>query len=111
LTLGNIGVSRDWGYAPDYVNAMKLIAQNLHSADFVVATGQLHSLSEMCSIAFEALGLRNYLNYIESNSSLYRSNENSGLVGDSSKLFQTIRWSPEVTFEEMIKMMVFAESN
>ena len=111
LTLGNIGVSRDWGYAPDFVKAMKLIAQNLFSDDFVVATGQLHSLGEMCSVAFEALGVRNYSNYIESNSSLYRPNENSGLVGDSSKLFQIIGWSPEVTFEEMIKIMVFAESN
>jgi len=111
LTLGNIGVARDWGYAPDYVNAMKLIAQNFYSSDFVVATGRLHTLDEMCAIAFKEVGIFDHLSFVASDSSLYRANENSGLVGDSSKIIQVTQWKPEVTFDQMIKIMVAAESN
>jgi len=111
LTLGNISIARDWGYAPDYVNALKLIAQDFYSSDFVVATGRLHTLDEMCAIAFKEVGILNHLSFVASDSSLYRANENSGLVGDSSKITQVTQWRPEVTFDQMIKIMVAAESN
>lgn len=111
LVLGNIGISRDWGHAPDYVRAMRLIAKNFYADDFVIATGQLHTLTEMCEIAFEAVGITNYSNYLESDMSLYRANENSGLIGDSSKVMGVTLWKPIVTFDQMIKKMVFAESN
>lgn len=110
LHLGNLQISRDWGYAPDYVKAMQLISQNMLSDDFVVATGQLHSLTEMCSIAFEAVGIFDFMNYVVSDSSLFRNVENSGLVGNSSKLKELTQWEPEISFELMIKKMILAES-
>jgi GDPmannose 4,6-dehydratase len=109
LVLGNINVVRDWGYAPDYVDAIKLVAIDSHSDDYVVATGQLRSLSDMCKIAFQTAGISDYENYIVSDKSLFRSNENSGLRGDSAKLMDTLGWKPKVSFEQMIETMVFAE--
>jgi len=111
LVLGNINVQRDWGYAPDYVRAIRLVAQSLSADDFVIATGQLHSLKEMCQTAFEAVGITDYLNFVNSDTSLFRSNENSGLVGDSSRIMHLNQWKPLVTFDQMIKKMVFSEVN
>ena len=111
LHLGNLQISRDWGYAPDYVNAMRLITRNMLSDDFIVASGQLHTLIEMCSIAFETVGISDFAKYIVSDASLFRTVENSGLVGDSSKLRKSTQWEPEVSFELMIKKMILAESN
>lgn len=109
LILGNLEISRDWGYAPDFVNAMKLIAYKALDDDFVIATGKLHTINEMCSIAFEAAGIMNFNDYINSDSSLFRANENTGLFGDSTKLRQFTSWNPDTTFEQMIKKMVLAE--
>ncbi len=109
LVLGNINVQRDWGYAPDFVQAIDLIGKNMSSDDFVIATGQLHSLHEMCKIAFNAVGIENPLNFIESNQSLYRNNENSGLAGDSSKVQSKLGWLPKKSFEEMITLMTRLE--
>lgn len=109
LVLGNIDVQRDWGYAPDFVRAIGLIAENLSADDFIIATGQLHSLDEMCKIAFGAVGIENPSNFIESNPSLYRRNENSGLVGDSSKVKSKLSWLPTKSFEDMIVLMTKLE--
>lgn len=110
LVLGNINVARDWGYAPDYVEAMRLVANECHNEDFVIATGQLRSLKDMCQIAFKAAGILNYQSFIRSDRSLFRSNENSGLSGDASKAMELLGWKPRVTFEQMIEMMVCAEA-
>jgi GDPmannose 4,6-dehydratase len=110
LVLGNINVARDWGYAPDYVEAMRLVANECRNEDFVVATGQLRSLNDMCQIAFKAAGILDYQSYIRTDRSLFRSNENSGLKGDASKAMDLMGWKPRVTFEQMIEMMVCAEA-
>ena len=110
LILGNINVFRDWGYAPDYVGAMRIIALKTYSDDFVISTGKLHSLEEMCAIAFEAVGISNYKSYVQSDKSLYRTIENSGLKGDSKKINDICGWAPTVTFDQMVKKMVSAES-
>ncbi len=110
LVLGNINVTRDWGYAPDYVEAMRLLANDCHNDDFVIATGQLRSLSDMCQIAFHAAGVLDYQDYVRSDKSLFRSNENSGLKGDSSKVLDLLGWKPKVTFEQLIEKMVCAEA-
>ena len=109
LVLGNINVVRDWGYAPDYVDAIRLIAIDSHNDDYVVATGQLRSLNDMCQIAFQAAGISDCESYIVSDKSLFRSNENSGLRGNSNKVMDKLGWEPKVSFEQMIEMMVFAE--
>ena len=110
LTLGNIGIARDWGYAPDYVNAMKLIAENTQADDFIIATGKLHSLEDMCRVAFEAKGLGDFTEFVESDRSLYREVENSGLIGLADKARLELNWRSRLTFEEMIRQMVFQES-
>jgi GDPmannose 4,6-dehydratase len=76
-----------------------------------VSSGELHSLEEMCKIAFTYLGMSDYHNYVESDKVLYRENENSGLVGDSSKIFSRLNWSPTTSFKQMIEIMVNAESS
>ncbi len=111
LVLGNINVERDWGYAPDFVNGINKIANSSSSSDYVVATGKLHTLKEMCQIAFSAVGIENYKDFLESDSSFYRTNENSGLIGDFSKAFFELGWSPSISFKEMIELMVKHETN
>ena len=110
LVLGDISVQRDWGYAPDYVEAMFLIAQSNIAEDFVIATGKLHSLEDMCRVAFEAAGLGDFSKYVDSDQSLYRTVENSGLVGLAEKAHLKLNWSHKVSFELMIKQMVNQES-
>ncbi len=111
LILGDVTVTRDWGFAPDYVQAMSLLGQLRAEDDFVVSSGELHSLEEMCKIAFTYLGMSDFQNYVESDKKLYRENENSGLVGDSSKIISRLNWSPSTSFKKMIEIMVDAESN
>jgi GDPmannose 4,6-dehydratase len=110
LVLGNINVQRDWGYAPDYVEAMSLIAQSNLVDDFVLATGKLHSLEDMCRVAFKAAGLGDFSKYVDSDQSLFRTVENSGLVGVAEKAHQKLNWSHRVSFELMIEQMVNQES-
>lgn len=110
LILGNIQVRRDWGYAPDYVEAMKRIAMAKSASDYVVATGKLHSLEDMCRIAFEAIGLGDFEKYVDSDKSLFRKVENSGLVGRAEKMYFEFNWGPSLPFEEMIREMVHHES-
>jgi GDPmannose 4,6-dehydratase len=111
LRLGNITISRDWGFAPDYVQAMSQLGELRVDDDFVVSSGELHSLEEMCEIAFTFLGMSDYRNYVESDKMLYRENENSRLVGDSSKIFSRLNWRPTTSFKKMVEIMVNAESN
>ena len=111
LILGNITISRDWGFAPDYVQAMAQLGQHRVADDFVVSSGELHSLEEMCEIAFAYLGMSDYHNYVESDKMLFRENENSRLIGDSTKIFSRLDWSPSTSFKNMIEIMVDAESN
>lgn len=109
LTLGNLEAQRDWGYAPDYVKAMWLMLQQEQPDDYVIATGELHSVRDVCEIAFACLEL-NYEDYVRVDPKFFRPPEAVLLVGDASKARQKLNWTPEKTFREMIEEMVEFDS-
>lgn len=104
LELGNLESQRDWGYAPDYVRAAWLMMQQNKPDDFVIATGELHSVKDICKIAFTALGL-NYKNYVVVKKEFIRKEEPVKLLGSVVKARKILNWKPRVSFEEMIKKM------
>jgi GDPmannose 4,6-dehydratase len=104
LTLGNLSAKVDWGYAPDYVDAMSRILRLEKPEDFVVATGEAHSVGEFVEIAFEAAGL-DWKRYVKEDAAVVGKSR-SGLVGDSSKLRRMTGWSPTVSFREMVRVLV-----
>lgn len=108
LCLGDLDARRDWGYALDYVRAMWQMLQQSQAEDYVIATGQTHSVRELCEVAFTHLGL-NYRDYVVSSDEHVRPTEESFIVGDSSKAERLLGWKPMVPFEELIKMMVDAD--
>jgi GDPmannose 4,6-dehydratase len=105
LELGNMDSFRDWGHSKDYVRAMHLIINHSVPDDFVVATGQTHSVREMTDYVFSKLGL-DYREYIVQNPKYMRPEELSFLRGDSSKLKNTFDWKPEYTFETLMDEML-----
>ncbi len=105
LVLGNLDAKRDWGYAPDYVKAMWLMLQQDQPDDYVIATGILHSVRELCELAFSSLGL-NYQEYVKVDPKFFRPTEDIPLVGDSSKAQKKLNWKPEKSFQGMIEEMV-----
>ncbi|HUT52400.1 MAG TPA: GDP-mannose 4,6-dehydratase [bacterium] len=108
LRLGNLEARRDWGYAGDYVKAMWLMLQQERPDDFVIATGVQHSVRDLCRIAFEHAGL-NYQEFVKADKSLLRPAEVDTLVGDAGKAKKILDWTPEVSFEELVRMMVDAD--
>jgi GDPmannose 4,6-dehydratase len=108
LCLGNLDSYRDWGFAGDYVNAMWLMLQNTFADDYIVATGQIHSIREFCECAFSYLGL-DYRDYVHVDSDLYRPTESIQLVGDIGKARKILGWKPTVNFYDLVKMMVDEE--
>jgi GDPmannose 4,6-dehydratase len=105
LTMGNLDAQRDWGCALDYVKAIWLILQQTEAQDYVIATGISHSVRELLQIAFAHVGL-NYEKYVIVDPKLYRPAEVDHLLGDAGKARRELRWGPEVSFEEMVRMMV-----
>lgn len=105
LRLGNMDATRDWGYAGDYVRAMWLMLQHDQADDYVVATGESHSVREFCEIAFARLGL-DYRDFVHESAADYRPAEPALLVGDASKARRTLGWRPEVGFVELVHRMV-----
>jgi GDPmannose 4,6-dehydratase len=105
LFLGNIDALRDWGYAKDYVKAMYMMLQHDEPDDFVIATGESHSVREFLEIAFDKLGLDPY-KYVEFDDSLKRASEVDFLQGDPSKIKRVLGWEPETTFDELVNLMV-----
>tara|TARA_Y100000814_G_scaffold251014_1_gene197804 strand:- start:358 stop:960 length:603 start_codon:yes stop_codon:yes gene_type:complete len=105
LLLGNLDARRDWGFAGDFVNAMWLMLQADTPGDFVVATGEQHSVREFCEIAFGTVGL-NLEDYVGIDPRFYRPAEVETLLGDSSKARTELGWEPQVTFEQLVTMMV-----
>ena len=105
LLLGNLDVSRDWGFAGDYVEAMWLMLQQEKTEDFVVATGESHSVKELVELAFSHAGL-DWKDHVVTDPKLIRPAEVDRLVGNASKARQKLGWRPKVTFSELIKMMV-----
>ncbi|PIS09415.1 GDP-mannose 4,6-dehydratase [Candidatus Beckwithbacteria bacterium CG10_big_fil_rev_8_21_14_0_10_34_10] len=105
ITLGSLEAEQDWGYAPDYVEAMYLMLQHKIPKDFIIATTKLYSVKDVCQIAFSHLGL-NWEKYIKMAKKFVRKEEASSFFGDASKAKQLLGWQPKVNFEEMIKKMV-----
>jgi GDPmannose 4,6-dehydratase len=108
LSLGNLDARRDWGFAGDYVEAMWLMLQQDQPDDFVVGTGETHSVRELCEVAFGALGL-DYQDYAQHDAQLYRPAETGQLVACPAKANQILGWKPRVSFNELVRMMVEAD--
>jgi GDPmannose 4,6-dehydratase len=108
LRLGNLSARRDWGFAGDYVRAMWLMLQQPRAEDFVISTGEVHSVREICECAFGHLGL-NYRKYVREDLAEYRPVEQARLVGNSTKAHRLLGWRPEVGFTELVTMMVDAD--
>ena len=105
LTLGNLDASRDWGFAGDYVNAMYLMMQHEIADDWVIATGETHTVEEFCKIAFELVGL-DFNDYVQTSEKYYRPNEVNYLLGDPTKAKKELNWKLDVSFVNLVKMMV-----
>jgi GDPmannose 4,6-dehydratase len=108
LKLGNLDARRDWGYAGDYVRAMWLMLQQDRPDDYVVGTGQTHSVRDLCRVAFEHLGL-NYEDYVKVDPRFLRPADVDLLISDPAKAHRVLDWEPDVTFEELVAMMVEAD--
>lgn len=110
LELGNLDSKRDWGFAGDYVEAMWLMLQQEEADDFVIATSENHSVLEFVELAFEAVGISNWRDYVQPNKTEYlRPAEVENLIGDFSKAKDKLGWSPKTSFSELVKMMVEAD--
>jgi GDPmannose 4,6-dehydratase len=108
LYLGNLEAKRDWGHAKDYVRAMHLMLQQPSPDDFVVATGETHSVREFCELAFAEAGL-DYRDFVKRDEAVYRPAEVDLLIGDASKAHKALAWKPTVNFAGLIKEMVQAD--
>jgi GDPmannose 4,6-dehydratase len=105
LRLGNLDAKRDWGHARDYVRAMHLMLQQPQPDDYVVATGETHSVKDLCELAFSEADL-DYREYVKIDQSVYRPAEVDLLIGDSSKARSVLNWEPSTDFKDLIKEMV-----
>jgi len=108
LALGNLDSKRDWGYAGDYVRAMWLMLQQDEPDDYVVGTGETHSVQELCEVAFSRAGL-NWRDYVVQDPRFMRPAEVDLLVSDPSKAQAKLGWKPDITFKSLIEMMVDAD--
>jgi GDPmannose 4,6-dehydratase len=108
LRLGNLEAKRDWGHARDYVDAMWRILQQDKPSDYVIATGETHSVREFCEEAFGCVGL-DWKDFVKVDSKYFRPAEVDVLLGDASKARRELGWSPKVTFKELAKLMVEAD--
>jgi GDPmannose 4,6-dehydratase len=109
LRLGNLDAKRDWGHAREYVEAMWLMLQQPQPDDYVVATGQTHSVREFCDIAFKAVNL-DYQKYVVVDESFYRPAEVDLLIGDPSKARRLLGWRPHTSFEQLVCEMVHEDT-
>jgi GDPmannose 4,6-dehydratase len=105
LHLGNLDAQRDWGFAGDYVEAMWLMLQQEKPEDYVIATGETHSVREFCELAFSRVGL-NYQDHVVIDSAFFRPAEVDLLIGDSTRARKELGWQPKVDFQTLVNMMV-----
>ena len=108
LRLGNLEARRDWGHAADYVRAMYLMLQQPEPRDYVVATGETHSVREFCDLAFSEVGL-DYRNFVVEDPQFFRPAEVDLLVGDASRARETFAWKPTYTFRQLVSEMVASD--
>ncbi len=105
LNMGNLDAKRDWGYSKEYVQGMWLMLQQKTPDDFVLATGQTHTIEELCQVAFKHVGL-NYKDHVVTKSDFIRPLETGPLCGNPAKAKKILKWQPKVTFQELIQIMV-----
>jgi GDPmannose 4,6-dehydratase len=105
LRLGNLNARRDWGHARDYVRAMHLMLQQPQADDYVIATGETHSVGQFCELAFGHVDL-DYREYVKVDPQFYRPAEVDLLIGDASKAKTRLGWEPRVTFNDLVREMV-----
>lgn len=108
LHLGSLEATRDWGYARDYVHAMWLMLQAEAPNDYVLATGESHSVREFCDIAFRHVGL-DYRNYVRLDSAAQRPPESVPRIGDAARARRVLGWKPSISFEQLVALMVDAD--
>jgi GDPmannose 4,6-dehydratase len=108
LLLGNLDAKRDWGHARDYVEAMYLMLQQPKPDDYVIATGETHTIKNLLTVAFERVGL-DWKKYVGVDPKYYRPTEVDLLLGDASKAKQVLGWEPKVKFKQLIEEMVDAD--
>jgi GDPmannose 4,6-dehydratase len=106
LLLGTLDTQRDWGYAGDYVKAMWLMLQQDVAEDFVIATGEAHSIRDFVTLAFAEVGIDDWTPYVRQDERFMRPSEVDLLIGDATKARTKLGWTPEVTFEQLVKRMV-----
>jgi GDPmannose 4,6-dehydratase len=109
LAVGNMDVSRDWGYAGDYVEAMWLMLQQEEPEDYVIATGESRSARDLLQVAFSRVGIDDWRPYVEQDQRFFRPADVAVLVGDATKAHERLGWYPKVGFQELIEMMVDAD--
>ena len=108
IALGNLDAQRDWGFAADYVRAMWRMVQQDEPDDFVIATGETHSVGELCRIAFDHAGL-DWQKHVVIDKQFFRPAEVDLLIGDATKAEEKLGWKPDVTFDQLVRMMVDAD--
>ena len=109
IRLGNLDAVRDWGYAKDYVEAMWLMLQQDSPEDYVIATGEAHSVRECCEVAFDEAGLGDFEQYVTIDPAFVRPAEVDHLIGTPAKAERDLGWKPETSFEELIRLMTRAD--
>jgi GDPmannose 4,6-dehydratase len=109
LRLGNLDAERDWGYAKDYVEAMWLMLQKDTPEDYVIATGEAHSVRECCQVAFDEAGLGDFEQYVVIDPAFVRPAEVDHLIGNPAKAGRDLGWKPRTPFEELIRLMTRAD--
>jgi GDPmannose 4,6-dehydratase len=106
ITLGNLDARRDWGFAGDYVEAMWRMLQQDEADDYVVATGETHSIRELLDVAFAHVGIEDWSDKVVQDPRFFRPAEVDLLIGDPAKAKEKLGWTPKVGFEELVRMMV-----
>jgi GDPmannose 4,6-dehydratase len=109
LVLGNLEARRDWGWAPDYVDAMIVAALSDDADDYVIATGEAHSVGDFVTVAFQHAGIDDWEPLVETHADLHRPAEAAELVGDAGKAMRELGWKPTVGFHELVGRMVDAD--
>jgi GDPmannose 4,6-dehydratase len=109
VRLGNLDAERDWGYAKDYVEAMWLMLQQDTPEDYVIATGEAHSVRECCEVAFDEAGLGDFEQYVTIDPAFVRPAEVDHLIGTPAKAERDLGWKPQTSFEELIRLMTRAD--
>jgi GDPmannose 4,6-dehydratase len=111
LKLGNLDSKRDWGYAGDYVEAMKLMIEQDSPKDYVIATGESYSIKDFCKAAFQVVGIDNWEEYVVIDESLKRPAEVDLLIGNFKKAKDDLGWAPKTNFQTLVQMMVESDLN